>query len=69
MQFILDCVFQNIIKYPNIIFFFAIIMIEFQNPRLQHNYKDDYLFEIKIIFHFLSNKDRKTTKQHYTTLI
>lgn len=44
-------------------------MIEFQNPRLQHNYKDDYLFEIKIIFHFLSNKDRKTTKQHYTTLI
>lgn len=61
---------SNYYKLPDYdLIFFAIVMIELQNPRLQNKHKDDYLFELKLIFNSLSDKDRSAVSNYYTTLI
>jgi hypothetical protein len=49
--------------------FLAIVMIELQNPRLQHKYKDDYYFHVQEIFRSLSSHYRDTVEQHFKTII
>lgn len=63
----------NMSKYYKVpkydLMWFAIALIELQSPRLQHRYKDDYIFELKRIFNSLSIADRNIISEHFETLI
>jgi len=47
----------------------TIVLLELQNPKLQHIFRDDYVFKLKQIVTSLSIEDQNTINNHFETLI
>lgn len=64
----------NMSKYHNLpanfdLMWLTIALVELQNPKLQHIYKDDYTFELKKMYRSLSIEDRNAIDGYFETLI
>lgn len=57
----------NIVDYGTM--FLAIVLIELQNPKLEHRHKQKYLSEAKEVFHSLPEASREEVEKYLETII